>query len=46
MRYDHLGDHDFEFEEGQKESMLDNLASKIKKTRNELELLFNELQKQ
>jgi len=45
-RYDVLGDADFEFEEGHKEHMLDRLASKLEKTRSELELLFADLQKQ
>ena len=43
-RYSVLSDADFEFEEGHKESMLDTLASKLQKTRSELELLFAELQ--
>jgi len=45
-RYAVLGDADFEFEDGQKEHMLDSLASKIQKSRSELELIFSDLQKQ
>lgn len=37
-------DEDFHFEEGQKETMLSRLAVKLKKTRQELEALFAELQ--
>ena len=40
-----LNDEDFLFEEGKKDSMLDKLADKLKKTREELELLFAELQR-
>ncbi|KOF01916.1 hypothetical protein OB69_14335 [Roseivirga seohaensis subsp. aquiponti] len=43
-RFSVLNDADFEFEEGQKESMMDKLSVKLKKTRSELELLFAELQ--
>ncbi len=43
-RYPFLNDADFEFKEGKKESMLDLLAKKIKKTRAELEQLFAEMQ--
>ena len=43
-RFSVLCDADFEFEDGQKESMLDKLSIKLKKTRSELELLFAELQ--
>ncbi|WP_103072077.1 general stress protein CsbD [Aquimarina sediminis] len=43
-RFTFLSDKDFEFENDQKEMMLDNLAIKLKKTRAELELLFIELQ--
>lgn len=39
-----LSDGDFEYKEGQKEEMLDSLSSKLKKTREELKLLFAELQ--
>ncbi|MEQ9286608.1 MAG: hypothetical protein RIG77_06845 [Cyclobacteriaceae bacterium] len=45
-RFSALTDSDFEFEDGHKESMLDELANKLQKTRSELELLFAELQKQ
>ena len=43
-RYPDLMDEDFQFEEGQKETMLTQLAAKIKKTRQELELIFAEIQ--
>jgi hypothetical protein len=43
-RFSNLLDSDFEFEEGQKESMLDVLSQKLKITREELKLLFAELQ--
>ncbi|WP_323756358.1 hypothetical protein [Roseivirga sp.] len=43
-RFSVLNDADFEFEDGQKESMMDKLSVKLKKTRSELELLFAELQ--
>ncbi|WP_452611152.1 hypothetical protein [Roseivirga echinicomitans] len=43
-RFSVLSDADFEFEHGQKETMLDKLSVKLKKTRAELELLFAELQ--
>lgn len=44
-RFSVLNDADFEFEEGHKESMLDQLAVKLNKTRLELESIFAELQK-
>lgn len=40
-----LNDADFNIINGDKEKMLERLASKIKKTRAELESLFAELQK-
>lgn len=43
-RFSILCDADFDFKEGQKESMLDGLSVKLMKTRAELELLFAELQ--
>lgn len=43
-RFSILSDSDFEFEEGQKEGMLDKLSVKLKKNRAELALLFAELQ--
>jgi len=43
-RFPDLCDEDFEFNGGDKESMLDNLSEKLKKTREQLELLFAELQ--
>ena len=44
-RFADLSDEDFEIVNDDKEGMLDRLASKIRKTRAELELLFAELQK-
>jgi hypothetical protein len=44
QRYSILSDSDFEFKEGQKEGMLDKLSLKLNKTREELKLLFAELQ--
>lgn len=43
-RFSVLSDSDFEFKEGDRESMLKKLAIKLKKTRAELEILFAELQ--
>lgn len=43
-RFPILSDADFEFKEGERESMLNRLSCKLKKTRQELELLFAELQ--
>ncbi|WP_343909288.1 hypothetical protein [Aquimarina litoralis] len=43
-RFSFLSDGDFDFKDGQKEAMHDNLAVKLKKTRTELEVLFAELQ--
>jgi hypothetical protein len=39
-----LSDTDFEFKEGEREGMLNKLSGKLKKTRQELEMLFAELQ--
>jgi len=44
-RFSVLSDADFTYEKGEKESMLDSLATKLQKTRSELELIFAELQK-
>ena len=44
QRFSILCDMDFEFKEGEKEGMLDRLSVKLKKTREELKLLFAELQ--
>ena len=44
-RFPFLTDNDFTFEEGKRESMLDRLSQKLKKSRGELELLFEELQR-
>ena len=44
QRFYILCDMDFEFKEGEKEGMLDRLSVKLKKTREELKLLFAELQ--
>ncbi len=43
-RFSCLEDEDFAYKEGQKEGMLDRLSKKLGKTREELELLFAELQ--
>ena len=43
-RFPILSDEDLEFKDGQRESMLDKLSDKLKKTREELKLLFAELQ--
>lgn len=43
-RFPVLCDADFEFKEGEKEGMLENLSKKLKKTREQLESLFAELQ--
>lgn len=44
QRFVNLKDKDFEYKEGQRESMLDKLSRKLKKTRQELEIIFAELQ--
>ncbi|MEO9871983.1 hypothetical protein [Ekhidna sp.] len=43
-RFSILSDEDFEFQEGQKEHMLDKLSLKLDKTRAELNLLLAKLQ--
>lgn len=43
-RFANLRDEDFEFQEGKREDMLDLLSKKLEKTRDELKLLFAELQ--
>ncbi|MFT7030809.1 MAG: hypothetical protein ACJA2C_002209 [Marinoscillum sp.] len=43
-RFSILVDEDLEFEDGEKEGMLDRLSLKLKKTRLELQSLFSELQ--
>jgi hypothetical protein len=43
-RFPYLMEEDFEYEEGQKEGMMEKLALKMKKTRQELESIFAELQ--
>lgn len=43
-RYPFLSDEDFHYEEGNKESMLQRLQTKLNKSAAELELLFAELQ--
>ncbi|NMM49829.1 general stress protein CsbD [Marinigracilibium pacificum] len=45
LRFSNLSDADFEFEEGERENMMNNLALKLNKTKEELMKLFNELQK-
>ncbi len=44
-RFPALTDRDFEIVHGDREGMLDRLAGKLQKTREELESLFAELQK-
>ncbi|GAA0877997.1 hypothetical protein GCM10009119_09650 [Algoriphagus jejuensis] len=44
QRFSVLSDADFEFQEGQREGMLEKLSQKLKKTSEELHLLFAELQ--
>lgn len=39
-----LSDHDFAFDESERETMLARLGKKLNKTRDELEALFAELQ--
>jgi hypothetical protein len=43
-RFANLSDSDFEYKDGKRESMLDKLSTKLKKSRAELESLFAELQ--
>ncbi len=43
-RFAILIDMDFEYAEGQRESMMGRLSEKLKKNRKELDLLFAELQ--
>ena len=43
-RYPFLSDEDFQYEEGNKESMLKRLQTKLNKSAAELESLFAELQ--
>lgn len=40
-----LNDEDFEYPDDQKETMLDRLAAKLDKSRDELELIFADLQR-
>lgn len=44
QRFSVLNDADFEFQEGQRESMLERLSQKLEKTKAELNLIFAELQ--
>jgi hypothetical protein len=44
-RFPILNDQDFDFEEGDKETMLARLAAKLEKTKLELEIMFAELQR-
>ena len=44
-RFPILNDQDFDFEEGAKDIMLEQLAAKLEKTKLELENLFAELQR-
>ena len=43
-RFSNLEDKDFEFEEGERQSMLDRLAKRLNKTHEELAIIFSELQ--
>lgn len=43
-RFSNLLDSDFDFNEEQQEKMLDRLSVKLNKTREELKILFEELQ--
>lgn len=43
-RFSNLEDEDLEFKDGEKEKMLDKLSTKLNKTKEELQLLFTELQ--
>jgi hypothetical protein len=43
-RFSILLDLDFEYQEGQREKMMENLSLKLQKTRPELDLIFAELQ--
>ena len=45
MKFSVLSDEDFNFKDEQRESMLDQIAAKLNKSRSELEILFAELQK-
>lgn len=45
IKFPILNDEDFAFEEGKKDGMLASLATKLKKTKSELDLLFAELQR-
>ena len=45
LRFTSLNDKDFDFVVGEKEDMLNKLALKLKKTREQLEYIFAELQK-
>lgn len=44
MRFPFLSDNDFDFKEGEREGMLDKLAAKLDKSRDELNFIFAELQ--
>jgi len=43
-RFPHLSDEDFLYEEGQKDTMLNRLQTKLGKTREQLERIFAEIQ--
>ncbi len=43
-RFSNLLDIDFEYQEGEREPMMERLSLKLEKTRDELDLLFAELQ--
>ena len=44
QRFSILSDSDFEFKEGQRDRMIERLSQKLQKTKEELNLLFAELQ--
>lgn len=44
QRFSILLDLDFEYQEGQREKMMESLSKKLEKTRPELESIFAELQ--
>ena len=45
-RFSVLSDQDFDYEDAQREKMLDQIAAQLNRSRSDLELLFAELQQQ
>ena len=43
--FESLSDKDFDFEEGKREFMLERLCAKLGKTKSELQLIFDEIQR-